>query len=104
MEEVGEGEGGAEEGPGQGGGHQVAPGQGQHPVEGGQAEGAEKAHVDLVPETPELPEREGQCVGVEGKSLHRKCKQHERAFPIIQTSFTLLYFSLFVKLILKELL
>jgi len=55
VEEVGEGEGGAEEGPGQGGGHQVAPGQGQHPVERGQAEGAEEAHVDLVAETSHLP-------------------------------------------------
>ena len=48
MEEVGEGEGGAEEGMGEVGGHQIVPGEGEDPVERRQAERAEQPHVDLV--------------------------------------------------------
>ena len=48
MEEVGEGEGGAEEGLGEFGGDQVLPGEGEDPVERRQAKGAEQPHVDLV--------------------------------------------------------
>ena len=48
VEEVGEGEGGAEEGLGELGGDQVLPREGEDPVERRQAEGAEQPHVDLV--------------------------------------------------------
>ena len=55
VEEVGEGEGGAEEGLGQGGGDQVLPREGEDPVERRQAEGAEQPHVDLVTQAAHLP-------------------------------------------------
>ena len=55
VEEVGEGEGGAEEGLGEVDGREVVPGEGEDPVEGGQAKGSKQAHVDLVPQTSHLP-------------------------------------------------
>ena len=55
VEEVGEGEGGAEEGLGQLGGDQVLPGQGEDPVERRQAKSAEQPHVDLVTQAAHLP-------------------------------------------------
>ena len=57
VEEVGEGEGGAEEGLGELGGDQVLPGEGEDPVERRQAEGAEQPHVDLVTQASHLPEQ-----------------------------------------------
>ena len=56
VEDVGEGEGGAEERLGQVEGRQVVPGEGEDPVEGQQAKGGKQAHVDLVPQTSHLPE------------------------------------------------
>ena len=53
MEEVGEGEGGAEDRLGE---VQEVPGVGEDPVEGGQAKGGKQAHVDLVTQTSHLPE------------------------------------------------
>ena len=55
VEEVGEGEGGAEEGLGELGGDQVLPREGEDPVERRQAEGAEQPHVDLVTQAAHLP-------------------------------------------------
>ena len=55
VEEVGEGEGGAEEGLSELGGDQVLPGEGEDPVERRQAEGAEQPHVDLVTQAAHLP-------------------------------------------------
>ena len=56
VEDVGEGEGGAEEWLGEVEGRQVVPGEGEDPVEGQQAKGGKQAHVDLVPQTSHLPE------------------------------------------------
>ena len=55
VEEVGEGEGCAENLLGDPGGRQVVPGEGENPIEGGQAKGGEQTHVDLVPQTSHLP-------------------------------------------------
>ena len=48
MEEVGEGEGGAEQGLREFGGDEVLPGEGEDPVERWQPKRAEQPHVDLV--------------------------------------------------------
>ena len=56
VEEVGEGEGGAEEGLGQVQGRQAVPGEGEDPVEGRQTKCSKQAHVDLVTQTPHFPE------------------------------------------------
>ena len=56
VEEVGEGEGGAEEGLGEVEGREVVPGECEDPVEGGQAKSGKQAHVDLVSQTSHLPE------------------------------------------------
>ena len=60
VEEVGEGEGCAENLLGDPGGRQVVPGEGENPVEGGQAKGGEQTHVDLVPQTSHLPGMENR--------------------------------------------
>ena len=55
MEEVGEGEGGAEKGLGKVGGHQVLPRESEDPVECGETKSAEQPHVDLVTQAPHFP-------------------------------------------------
>ena len=55
VEEVGEGEGGAEKGLGKVGGHQVLPREGENPVECGETESAEQPHVDLVAQATHFP-------------------------------------------------
>ena len=55
VEEVGEGEGGAEERLCELRGDQVLPGEGEDPVERGQPESAEQSHVDLVAQAAHLP-------------------------------------------------
>ena len=56
VEEVGEGEGCAENLLGDPGGRQVVPGEGEDPVEGREAKGGKQSRVDLVPQTSHLPE------------------------------------------------
>ena len=55
MEEVGEGEGGAEKGLAKVGGHKVLPREGENPVECGETKSAEQPHVDLVTQAAHFP-------------------------------------------------
>ena len=55
VEEVGEGEGGAEERLDEPQRHQVLPGEGENPVECGETKSAEQPHVDLVTQAPHFP-------------------------------------------------
>ena len=55
VEEVGEGEGGAEERLDEPQRHQVLPGEGENPVECGETESAEQPHVDLVTQAAHFP-------------------------------------------------
>ena len=67
MEEVGEGEGGAEEGLGQVQGRQAVPGEGEDPVERRQAKSAKQPHVDLVTQAAHLPGGWQQLSDVSGR-------------------------------------
>ena len=55
VEEVGEGEGGAEERLDEPQRHQVLPREGEDPVECGETKSAEQPHVDLVTQAPHFP-------------------------------------------------
>ena len=55
VEEVGEGEGGAEERLDEPQRHQVLPREGEDPVECGETKSAEQPHVDLVTQAAHLP-------------------------------------------------
>ena len=55
VEEVGEGEGGAEERLDEPQRHQVLPREGEYPVECGESKSAEQPHVDLVTQAPHFP-------------------------------------------------
>ena len=82
VEEVGEGEGGAEEGLGQVQGREGVPGQSEDPVEGRQTKCSKQAHVDLVPQTAHFPEHSLSLLHDRlSKKLTEGRGRHQRQLP-----------------------